>query len=129
MPIVRVSLLRGRSPVYLSAVSNAIHETLMEVYGVPSGDKFQMIHQHDPGELVFDQNFNGGPRSDDFMFINITGGIERTVAMKQRFFKRLVQLLQERAGVRPEDVYILLQTVSPSDISFGSGKSLLPDEA
>jgi phenylpyruvate tautomerase PptA (4-oxalocrotonate tautomerase family) len=129
MPIVRVSLLRGRPPEYLSAVSNAIHETLMDVYGLDPGDKFQMIHQHDPGELIFDQNFGGGPRSNDFMFINITGGIERTVAMKQKFFKRLVHLLQERAGVRPEDVYILLQTVSPSDISFASGRSLLPDES
>jgi 4-oxalocrotonate tautomerase len=40
---------------------------------------------------------------------------------KQAFYKRTVELLAERAGVRPEDVMITLSENGPEDWSFGNG--------
>ena len=45
----------------------------------------------------------------------------RTVEAKQAFYKRTVELLAERAGVRPEDVMITLSENGAEDWSFGNG--------
>jgi len=66
-------------------------------------DKFQLIHQHEPGELVFNRNFRGGPRSDDWIVFTITDGLDRGEQAKRRFYKTLVRLLKEGPGVQPAE--------------------------
>jgi len=121
MPFVRISLLRGKSPEYLRAVSDAIHQALVDAFGIPPADRFQAIHQHEPGELVFDRDYLGGPRSDDFLLVCVTGGKPRDAARKQALFTRLVELLAASPGVRPEDVMAIVQTTDYSDWSFSNG--------
>ena len=67
MPYARISLLRGRAPDALRAISDGVHRALHEAFDVPARDRFQVIHQLDPGELVFDRDYLGGPRSDGFV--------------------------------------------------------------
>lgn len=55
MPFTRISLNQGKSPDYAHAVSAALHQALVEAFEVPPHDKFQAIHQHCPGELVFER--------------------------------------------------------------------------
>ena len=126
MPVVRISILRGKSPEYLKKVSSAIYDAMVEAYDLAPNDLFQMFSQHEPHEFYFDRMYGGGPRSDDFMLLDITGGSDRSIAKKQGFFKHLVDTLQERAQVRPEDVAVMLNNYSMSDISFGSGKPIVP---
>ena len=88
---------------------------------MPPGDCFQAIHQHEPGELVFDRNYLGGPRSDDFVLFAVTAGRPRTTEVKRAFYKRLVALLAEAPGIRPEDVLTIINTTTPEDWSFSGG--------
>jgi len=53
----------------------------------------------------------------------------RTRKMKKAFFKRLPELLHEKVGVRPEDVFINLVNTSEEDWSFGNGKMQLEEES
>lgn len=55
MPFTRISLNQGKSPDYAHAVSAALHQALVEAFEVPPHDKFQAIHQHCPGELMFER--------------------------------------------------------------------------
>lgn len=122
MPFTRISLLRGKSPEYLSAVSDNLQRALVEAFDVPAADRFQLIHQHAPGELVFDRDYLGGPRSDDFILFAVTAGRPRSTEVKQAFYKRLVALLAEAPGVRPEDVMVVITTTNPEDWSFSAGQ-------
>lgn len=122
MPFTRISLLRGKSPEYLSAVSDNLQRALIEAFDVPAADRFQLIHQHAPGELVFDRDYLGGPRSDDFILFAVTAGRPRSTEVKQAFYKRLVALLAEAPGVRPEDVMVVITTTNPEDWSFSAGQ-------
>lgn len=124
MCVVRISLLRGKSPEYLRAVSDAIYDGLVQFYGMPENDKFQIFEQLDSGDLIFDRYHGGGPRSDDFMLLSILGGPGASVEVKQTFYSGVVKLLHECAGVRPEDVFISIQAAPKEDWSFGSGKPL-----
>lgn len=71
MPISRISLLKGKSPAYLRALSDSLQRALEEAFEVPPTDRFQLFHQHEANELVFDRHYLGGPRSDDFVVIAI----------------------------------------------------------
>ena len=125
MPFTRISLLEGKSPEYLAAVSDSLHQAMVEAFNVPLADRFQAIHQHRPGEFVFDRNYFGGPRSDDFMVFEITIARTRDAATKQAFYKRLVKLLGEARGVSPEDVMIIISTSSRDELSFSNGEAQL----
>jgi phenylpyruvate tautomerase PptA (4-oxalocrotonate tautomerase family) len=52
--------------------------------------------------------------------------------MKAALFARVVQRLQEAAGVRPEDVMVVISEASPEDWSFSGGiqwHAPAPDDA
>ncbi|AJC81064.1 4-oxalocrotonate tautomerase protein [Rhizobium etli bv. phaseoli str. IE4803] len=127
MPFVRISLRKGKSRDYLAALADNIQRALIETFDVPENDRFQAIHQHDEHELIFDRNYLAGPRSDDFVYISITIGRPRTVEMKATLYRRLVDLLGQSQGLRPEDVMIVISTSAPEDWSFGDGIAQMTD--
>ena len=122
MPFTRISLIKGKSPEYLQALSDSLHQALVEAFDVPPTDRFQVIHQHEPHELIFDRHYMGGPRSADFMWINVTAGRPRDSTVKQAFYRRLVDLLVASPGVRPEDVMIVINTTQSDEWSFAAGE-------
>src|SRR5690242_9771440 len=67
MPFVNMSLARGKSGEYIEAVSRAVHDALVAELHMRPEDEFQLIRQHEPGEMVFNRDFRGGPRSDDWI--------------------------------------------------------------
>ena len=123
MPFTRISLLKGKSSEYLRAISEGLDRALVEAFDVPPNDRFQAFHQHEPGELVFDRTYLGGPRSDDFILFAVIAGRPRSKAVKQAFYQRLVALLAESPGVRPEDVMVIITTTSQEDWSFSAGQA------
>jgi hypothetical protein len=129
MPFARISLNAGKPPAYLAAISDSLHAALVETFDVPAKDRFHVIHQHQPGELVFDRDYFGGPRSDDCVLFAITIGKPRSRAVKERFYRRLVERLADAPGLRPEDVMVVLTLTSGhmEDWSFAGGVSANPE--
>jgi phenylpyruvate tautomerase PptA (4-oxalocrotonate tautomerase family) len=123
MPFVNIALARGKSGEYLDGVSSAVHEALVQELGMNPDDRFQLIDQYEPSEMIFDRDFRGGPRSDDFIVFTITEGIDSGDEAKQRFYKTLVDLLQKDPGVRGEDVFVMVNRTPPANFSFASGVS------
>lgn len=121
MPFVNISVARGKSPEYLDAVSQAVQTALVSELNIEPGDRFQVIDQHDPGELKFNRDFRGGPRSDDWIVFRITDGLERGQAARRRFYKTLVRLLGEGPGVLPGDVFVMITVTPPENFSFADG--------
>src|SRR5262245_22824137 len=130
MPYARISLLRGKSRAYLRALSDSLHQALVETFGVPLDDRFQFIHQHDREEVVFDRAYLAGPpRSDDFVLIAITAGRARSTAAKQAFYRRAVELLAEAPGIKAEDVMIVITTTGADEWSFANGAASMVEHA
>jgi ketosteroid isomerase-like protein/phenylpyruvate tautomerase PptA (4-oxalocrotonate tautomerase family) len=121
VPFVNISLARGKSREYLEAVSQAVHDALVAELHMKPEDNFQLIRQHEPGELVFNRNFRGGPRSDDWIVFTITDGLERGEQAKRRFYQTLVRLLEEGPGVQPADVFVMMTVTPPENFSFADG--------
>ncbi|MBB5572929.1 MULTISPECIES: tautomerase family protein [Rhizobium] len=129
MPFTRISLLRGKSPEYLQALSDNFHRAMVETFDVPPTDRFQEIHQLEPNELIFDRTYLGGPRSDNYVFFQITIGKPRSTEVKKAFYRRLVALLADAPGLRPEDVMINIVTTTREDWSFSDGIAQMIEQA
>ncbi|MFJ3057520.1 tautomerase family protein [Herbaspirillum sp. NPDC087042] len=121
MPLVRVSLLRGKPRAYRAAILDNIYQALRERFNVPEEDRFMVLTEHDAEELVFSRSYMGIARSDDFVLIQLTVSNTRTQEQKNALFARIVERLQADPGIRPEDVMISLVEGDKGNWSFGHG--------
>ncbi|HEX7951669.1 MAG TPA: tautomerase family protein [Burkholderiales bacterium] len=123
MPLVRVTMIKGKSPEYIQQLSQSIYESLVEAYLMPENDMFQIIEQLEPEALIYDRRFGiEGERSDNFVLINIESDARRRDE-KQAFVARLVEKLNASPGLSPDDIFVRLSTNTVmEDWSFGSGK-------
>ncbi|HEX7815593.1 tautomerase family protein [Dyella sp.] len=122
MPYARITLHKGKSESYLRALADGLFQAMHESFETPATDRFQVIHQVEPGELIYDRDYLGGPRSQDFVHIAITVGRPRDAQTKQRFYQHAVTLLAQNTGIDPEDVMIVVHTTASEDWSFGGGR-------
>ena len=121
MPLIYISLLKGKSKDHIRAISNGVHQALVDTYGVPSGDRFQFIHQHEPEEFIYDPDYLGIHRTDDVVFIHIIAGNWRDTATKKALYKAIADRLTEKPGLRREDVQVVLSSNERDEWSFGNG--------
>ncbi len=123
MPLVRIDLRQGTTPAYKKAIADGVHTAMIEAIAIPPDDRFQVINEHDPQNLIYDPQYLGIQRSDKVVFIQITLGLGRKPGQKRALYRRIVELLGKSPGVRPEDVVINLLEVAWEDWSFGLGEA------
>jgi phenylpyruvate tautomerase PptA (4-oxalocrotonate tautomerase family) len=123
MPLVRVSLRRGKSKEHIAAIRNSIYRAMIESFNVPQNDRFIVIHQHDEEEFDYDPNYLGIARTDDLVIIQIACNNTRTVEQKKAFYKYTAELLSKEPGLRPQDVFINLLETAKENWSFGNGEA------
>jgi len=121
VPLTRIDMPRGRSADYRQTLRDVVYETLHSVMGVPEGDRFEVLAEHDSGSLDLSPDYLGISRSPDAIVIQITLNAGRTVEVKRAFYAALAAALHERLGMRPEDVTISLVEVAKENWSFGNG--------
>ncbi|GLQ98568.1 tautomerase family protein [Dyella mobilis] len=121
MPLVRISLRRGKSPAYIAALRNGIYAAMRESFNVPDKDRFILVSQHDAEEFDYDPSYLDISRSDNLVIVQIACNNTRTVAQKQAFYKSVAEKLAADPGVRPEDVFINLLETAKENWSFGNG--------
>src|ERR1700730_15473791 len=89
MPLVRVTMIKGKSREYIKKMSDSIYEALVEAYEMSENDLFQIIEQLEPGNLIFDRHYGlTRNRSNDFMIVNIQSDARRRDE-KEAFMARL----------------------------------------
>jgi Tautomerase enzyme len=122
MPLVRVTMIKGKSPDYIKKMSDSIYEALVEAYQMAENDLFQIIEQLEPGDLIYDRHYGiKGSRSGDFIIINIESDARRR-GEKEAFLARLSDKLAASPGIARDDVFVRLSmTAGLEDWSLGSG--------
>ena len=129
MPLVRISLRKGKTAEFRRKLGDAIHRALVETIDVPELDRFQLLSEHEPGDLVYDPGYLGIARSNDIVIVQITISAGRTLAQKRALFRRIADNLAA-LGLRREDAWINLVEVAKENWSFGNGvASYAPAEA
>ncbi|RJF83868.1 tautomerase family protein [Azospirillum cavernae] len=121
MPLLHISLRAGKPDAYKQAICDGLYRAMHETFNVPEDDQFMAITEHDAANFRYSASYLGVARSDDLVFIQITANNTRTVDQKKALFRRVVDLLGQTPGVRPEDVFINLVEVAKENWSLGNG--------
>jgi len=121
MPLVRIDLLKGKSAQHKKAICDGVYRAMRETFNVPDEDRFMAVTEHAPDDLTFSHTYMDIARTDGFVMIQLTVSDTRSRAQKKALFARIVALLGEKPGLRPQDVFINLVEVKTEDWSFGNG--------
>ncbi len=103
MPIVRVDLIKGKTPEYKKALLDCIHEGLLEAIGIEDWDRFQRIIEIDKEDFEIPSG-----KTENFTIIEITLFPGRTKEQKKNLIERITEKLGERLEIIPTDVFIII---------------------
>lgn len=120
MPLLQISMLAGKPAPYRQAILDSLHQAMRDALGVQEDNRFMTITEHEPANFRWG-NAYGISRSDDVLYIRITVFNTRTAAQKKALFQRIVALLADKPGVRPEDVFINIIDSPLENWSVGNG--------
>jgi 4-oxalocrotonate tautomerase len=121
MPLVRIDMPKGKTPQERRIIADVVYDAMISTLNVPQNDRFQIIAEHDSADLIIDPTYLGIQRSRDAIIIQVTLNEGRAVELKQAFYKAVADGLNDRASMRPEDVFISLVEAKKENWSFGNG--------
>ena len=103
MPVVNVSMLKGKTPEYKNTVLDCIHEGLVQSIGIEDWDRFQRISEYEKADFE-KPDF----KSDDFMIIELTIFPGRDKEQKRKAIETITDNLSKELGIKKTDVFIVL---------------------
>lgn len=122
MPLVRIDMQAGRDAAQVQKIADAIHNAIVEQYGIPERDRFQVINQLPAGGIIAEDAGLGFERTDGVVMIQIFTQRGRSQNAKQLLYQVIASKLA-CAGVVPENVFIGYVENGPEDWSFGFGQA------
>jgi 4-oxalocrotonate tautomerase len=123
MPFVKIYLRKGKSPEYLAALSDSVHQALVTQANVPPDDLFHVLQELDANCMVAHPAYGGVSRSEDLIIVEITLNAGRTVEIKKNLYADIAARLNRSIDVRPDDVLVSLIEVTKENWSFGGGRA------
>ena len=121
MPLVRISLIEGRSAEYRKKIGAVVHQAMVEAINCPAQDRFQLITEHTKENFLCAPEYLGIPHTDDLIIIQITLNEGRTVELKKALYQAIASGLNAAVSVNIQDVFISLIEVKKENWSFGNG--------
>ena len=122
MPLARIDLIKGKSPEYRKTIGDVVYQAMVEILKAPPGDRFQVINEHEAANFHYDPILlRHRTLAGRDIFIQLTLVGNRTLEQKRGFYKKVVDDLNEKLGLRREDVLINLVSTTIEDWSFGNG--------
>ena len=122
MPLMKIDIMRGRSKEEIKELLDISYEVMLETLGVPENDRYQIVTQHDENEMIILDTGLGFSRTHEVVVFSLVSR-PRTVAQKERFYKKLAMRLNEKMGVNPSDVMVNFSINQDEDWSFGQGEA------
>ena len=122
MPLIRFDMMEGRTEEEIKRILDVTHEVMVKSFRVPARDRYQIVSQHKPHEMIIQDTGLGFERSEKVILITLTSR-QRKQEDKQTFYQDLVESLQENCGIDPNDVMISMVVNNDEDWSFGFGEA------
>lgn len=111
MPLLRFDVIEGRSKEELKKLLDTCHEAMVDAFGVPERDRYQIVHQHRPEEMIIEDTGLGYPRTKDLVVISVVSK-QRTKEQKEQLYAHA-----------KTDVMISIVENGDADWSFGMGEA------
>lgn len=122
MPLIKFDILEGKSKEKIQDILDSVHESMVEAFDVPKRDRYQIVYQHKPEEMIIQDTGLGFERSNDVIVISVTSN-KRTQDKKLKFYKLVVENLERDCGIDKKDVVFNITENTDADWSFGEGNA------
>jgi phenylpyruvate tautomerase PptA (4-oxalocrotonate tautomerase family) len=119
--MVKIYALRERLQGRRQLLSDTVQAALTSVWGLPHDKR---AHRFFP--LAREDLFAPPDRSEDYLLLELTVMAGRTTETKKALVRALFQRLETDAGLRPQDVEIVIVEAPPENWGF---RGLHGDEA
>lgn len=125
MPFVRVSLKKGKETGFKKAISNSIHQALVDTFRIPEDDLFQIIAEFDEENVIYPSSYMGINHTSDIIYIVIIAKAGRSTEMKKSLYKSIVSNISKNTNHNKSDILITLTENTLENWSFGNGEAQL----
>jgi phenylpyruvate tautomerase PptA (4-oxalocrotonate tautomerase family) len=102
MPLVTITLLKGRSKEIKKAILTEVHDALVKCFKIPDSDRYQRIIEIERDNFEFPSD-----RTENCVSIELTVFPGRSLDAKRLLYKEIIERL-EKLGVVPSDILIIL---------------------
>jgi hypothetical protein len=123
VPLVTLTVRKGKSGEFKSAVLRAVHGALI-ASGVPEKDRFQRVLELSADDFRFDPEYPDlrVHRTEDFVLIEILLSVGRSVKVKKKILADLLGGLSKEPGLNPDNVMVCFKETLWENWSFGGGR-------
>ena len=121
MPLVHIHVIENkRTPEQLRRLADVVQDVMLEHFAAPDRDRYQLITEHKPGQIIAEDTGLGFERTDDIVVVQIAQQ-GRSVDQKQAMYRALADRLHTETGMAPTDVIVSVVENTRDDWSFGNG--------
>ncbi|MCP4347547.1 MAG: tautomerase family protein [Desulfobacterales bacterium] len=102
MPLVKISIQKGRSEPEKKALLDILHSSLVDAFKIPESDRVQRIYEFSDDEFEIP-----GDRTDKFTIIEITIFSGRSFEAKKKLYRLIFSQLKN-LGYQDNDAVVVL---------------------
>ena len=123
MPLVTLTVRRGKDAAFKSAVLGAVHNALV-ASGVPQADRFHRVLELSAEDFRYDASYPdlATPRTDDFVLLEVLLSTGRSVKVKRKIVADLIDSLRQSPGLDPDNVMLVFKETLWENWSFAGGR-------
>jgi phenylpyruvate tautomerase PptA (4-oxalocrotonate tautomerase family) len=115
MPLVTITLLKGRSKEIKKAILTEVHDALVKCFKIPDSDRYQRIIEIERDNFEFPSD-----RTEQCVTIELTAFPGRSMDAKRLLYKDIVERL-EKLGIVSTDILIILNEPPLNNWSIRGG--------
>jgi phenylpyruvate tautomerase PptA (4-oxalocrotonate tautomerase family) len=90
MPLVKISLCKGRSREEKKALLDAVHSALVNAFEIPEADRNQRLVEIEPENFKYPEG-----KTSNYTVIEMVVFPGRSLAAKRKLYKNIVENLQK----------------------------------
>jgi 4-oxalocrotonate tautomerase family enzyme len=117
MPLVKISLLKGKDPEYKRALLDGVHSALVESFLIPDSDRMQIIYELDNDN--FDIPLD---KTDQFLIIEIVAFQGRSFETKKKLYRAVIEKLGRSPGITGDDILVILHEPQKENWGIRGGR-------
>lgn len=115
-------MIKGREKAEIKEILDISYRVMLETFGAPEGDRYQIVNQHEDYEMQILDTGLGVERTENVLVFTIVTR-PRTQSEKTNFYQKLADTLHKHTDIRKEDIMISLIENTDEDWSFFNGKA------
>ena len=121
MPLVKVSLLKGRSTEEKDSVAASIQTALVSTLDVSDANRYQLFNEYDGESFRHTSGYLGLTYTDKLLIIEITIREGDDDDHKKSLLAEINRNLVAAGVVAEDDVFVLITEIGRANVSFGKG--------